>query len=216
MKKILVFLITVSLLVGCASTGSHTEQGTRKGAVIGALSGAVLGQLIGGDTKGTLIGAGIGVLAGGAIGRRYGKQADEQEAALKRQLAAIEAANVQRNADILAVTFRSDMLFDMGSSQLKPGAKVEINRVSRVLTEYSTTRIRVDGHTDATGSRTFNQQLSELRATNVKLALVEQGVHPGRIKVIGFGQSAPIASNDTEGGRRLNRRVIITISPEQG
>jgi outer membrane protein OmpA-like peptidoglycan-associated protein len=180
------------------------------------MAGAVLGQIIGGDTKGTLIGAGVGALAGGAIGKSHGKQVDEQEAALRRQLAAIEAANVQRNADILAVTFRSDMLFDLGSANLKPSARQEISRVSTVLNQYTDTRIRVDGHTDNTGSQTFNQNLSELRAANVKLALVDQGVHPSRIRTIGFGMSAPIAQNDSEVGRRLNRRVVITITPLKG
>jgi outer membrane protein OmpA-like peptidoglycan-associated protein len=61
----------------------------------------------------------------------------------------------------------------------------------------------------------LNQQLSELRAVNIKLAIVEQGVHPSRIKTVGFGASAPIAENGTEVGRRLNRRVVITISEQQ-
>jgi outer membrane protein OmpA-like peptidoglycan-associated protein len=162
-----------------------------------------------------LIGAGIGAVAGGAIGRSYGKKMDEQEAALRRQLAAIEAANIQRNADILAVTFRSDVLFDSGSATLKPGADNDIMAVSRVLNQYTETRIRVAGHTDSTGSATFNQQLSELRAANVKLALVNQGVHPSRIETVGFGQTAPLADNSSDTGRRLNRRVVITISPPQ-
>ncbi|MHC4105150.1 MAG: OmpA family protein [Planctomycetota bacterium] len=212
MKKYLVLMVILTMALGCATPQTKTEEGTRKGAAIGAIGGAVLGQIIGGDTKATLIGAGIGALAGGAIGRSYGKKADEQEAALRRQLAAIEEANVQRNADVLAVTFMSDMLFDIGSATLKPGSKEQIRRVSSVLTKYTDTAILIAGHTDSTGSAALNQQLSELRAKNVKLAIVEQGVHPGRIKTVGFGASAPIADNSTEEGRRLNRRVVITIS----
>ena len=216
MKKYLVLLLATALLVtGCAAPQNRTEEGTRKGVAIGAASGAILGQIIGGNTKATLIGAGVGAVAGGAIGRSYGKKMDEQEAALRRQLAAIEAANIQRNADILAVTFRSDVLFDSGSATLKPGADNDIRAVSRVLNQYTETRIRVAGHTDSTGSATFNQQLSELRAANVKLALVNQGVHPSRIETVGFGQTAPLADNSSETGRRLNRRVVITIMPPQ-
>jgi outer membrane protein OmpA-like peptidoglycan-associated protein len=216
MKKYLVLLVVIALLVtGCAAPQNRTEEGTRKGAALGAIGGAVLGQVIGGNTQATLIGAGIGAVAGGAIGRSYGKKMDEQEAALRRQLAAIEAANIQRNADILAVTFRSDVLFDSGSATLKPGADNDIMAVSRVLNQYTETRIRVAGHTDSTGSATFNQQLSELRAANVKLALVNQGVHPSRIETVGFGQTAPLADNSSDTGRRLNRRVVITISPPQ-
>ena len=213
MKRYLVFLAVLILLFGCATAQNKTEEGLRKGAAIGVAAGAILGQVIGGDTKATLIGAGIGALAGGAIGRTYGKKADEQEAALRRQLAAIEEANVQRNADILAVTFMSDMMFNTGSAQLKPGAQEKIGSVSTVLTKYTDTSVLIAGHTDNTGSAQFNQHLSELRAANVMLAFVEQGVHPSRIKTIGFGESAPIADNGSEYGRSLNRRVVITINP---
>lgn len=213
MKKYFVLMVVSLLLLSCATAQNKTESGTRKGVAIGAAAGAILGQVIGGDTAATLIGAGIGALVGGIAGHTYGKQADEQEADLRRQLAAIEEANVQRNADILAITFGSDMLFDSGSAQLKPGANEQIGHVSKVLTQYTDTAIRIVGHTDSTGSETFNQQLSEHRATKVKLAIVEQGVHPCRIETIGLGESTPLANNDTEHGRKLNRRVVITISP---
>ena len=215
MKKHLVLAVALTLVLGCATPQTRTEEGTRKGAAIGAIGGALLGQIIGGDTKATLIGAGIGVLAGGAIGRSYGKKMDEQEAAMRRQLAAIEEANVQRNADVLAVTFMSDMLYDIGSATLKPGSKEQIRLVSSVLTKYTDTAILIAGHTDSTGSAALNKQLSELRATNVKLAIVEHGVHPSRVNTVGFGASAPIADNGTEEGRRLNRRVVITIREQQ-
>ena len=215
-QKCFILLLILPLLFGCAASRNKTESGTRKGVAIGAASGAVLGQIIGGNTAGTLIGAGVGALAGGAIGRSYGKKADEQEAALRRELAAIEEAKVQRNADIISVTLMSDMLYDVGSSTLKPGAGKQIGHISSVLTKYTDTTVLVAGHTDSTGSASFNQQLSELRATNVKLTFVEQGVHPSRISIIGFGSSAPIADNGSEAGRRLNRRVVITINPPQG
>jgi len=93
MKKCLVLIVILTMILGCATPQTKTEEGTRKGAVIGAIGGAIIGGIAGGDAKGALIGAGVGALAGGAIGRSYGKKADEQEAALRRQLAAIEEAN---------------------------------------------------------------------------------------------------------------------------
>lgn len=213
MKRYLIYFTVLILLFGCAAAQNKTEEGTRKGAGIGVAAGAILGQIIGGDTGATLIGAGVGALAGGMIGRSYGKRADEQEAALRKQLAALEEAKVQRNADILSVTFMSDMMFDSGSAQLKPGSKEKIGYVGSVLVKYTDTSVLVAGHTDSSGSPQFNQQLSELRAANVKIAFVEQGVHPNRIKTVGFGSSAPIATNDNEQGRQLNRRVVITINP---
>ena len=214
MKKMLVSILVLSVVLSCPTPQTHQESGTRKGAAIGAAGGAILGQIIGGDTKATLIGAGVGAVAGGLVGRSYGKKMDEQEAEMRRQLAAIEEANVQRNADVLAVTLMSDLLYDVGSATLKPGAKDQIGLVSRVLAKYSDTSIQIAGHTDNTGSAALNQQLSELRALNVKLAIVEQGVHPSRIITLGLGASAPIADNRTEQGRRLNRRVVITISKQ--
>jgi len=213
MKKLLVLLLVILFLAGCAPPQNKQEQGTRVGVGAGAAGGALLGQLIGGNTKATLIGAGIGALAGGVIGNQVGKRMDEQEAALRRELAAVEAANIQRNADVLAVTFKSDYLFAVGSANLNAGAYNEISRVSRVLNQYPDTNILVAGHTDSTGSEQSNQILSENRASNVKNALVGQGVDPNRISTIGFGESAPIADNNTESGRQLNRRVVITIQP---
>jgi outer membrane protein OmpA-like peptidoglycan-associated protein len=214
LKKFLPLLMIISVLfAGCAAPQNKQEQGTRVGAMGGAAAGALLGQVIGGDTKATLIGAGIGALAGGVVGNRVGKMMDEQEAAMRRELASVEAANIQRNADILAVTFKSDFLFAVGSANLNAGAYDEISRVSRVLNQYPDTSIQVAGHTDSTGSEQSNQALSERRADNVKNALVGQGVHPNRITTLGFGEAAPIADNSTEAGRQLNRRVVITIKP---
>jgi len=214
LKKLLILFIAVSVLVaGCAAPQNKQEQGTRTGALAGAAGGALLGQLIGGNTQATLIGAGVGALAGGVIGNQVGKKMDEQEAAMRRELAAVEAANIQRNADILAVTFKSDYLFAVGSANLNAGSFNEISRVSRVLNQYPDTSIQVAGHTDSTGSEQTNKTLSENRADNVKNALVGQGVNPNRISTIGFGESAPIADNTNEAGRQLNRRVIITITP---
>ena len=213
MKKLFVLLLVVLLLAGCTPPQNNQEKGTRYGALGGAAAGALLGQVIGGNTKGTLIGAGVGALAGGVIGNQVGKSMDEQEAAMRRELASVEAANIQRNADVLAVTFKSDYLFAVGSANLNAGAFDEISRVSRVLNQYPDTNIQVAGHTDSTGSEEFNQTLSVNRAENVKNALVGQGVNPGRITTIGFGESAPVADNSSESGRQLNRRVVITIKP---
>jgi outer membrane protein OmpA-like peptidoglycan-associated protein len=214
LKKFLTLLIVVSFLaVGCAAPQNNQEKGTRYGAAGGAVAGALLGQAIGGNTTSTLIGVGVGALAGGVIGNQVGKNMDEQEAAMRRELAAVDAANIQRTADVLAVTFKSDYLFAVGSANLNAGAFNEISRVSRVLNQYPDTSIQIAGHTDSTGSEQTNQVLSETRADNVKNALVGQGVHPNRITTLGFGESSPIADNSNEGGRQLNRRVVITIQP---
>jgi outer membrane protein OmpA-like peptidoglycan-associated protein len=138
---------------------------------------------------------------------------EKQQVALQQQFATSESASIRREADILAVTFKSDVLFDVGSSALKAGAYQEINRVAQVLIQYPETRIRVAGHTDSDGSEAFNQDLSLRRAEAVRNALVQQGVAAARISTIGFGESQPIADNSTAAGKQLNRRVVITIEP---
>lgn len=215
MKRLLIlFVVAVLVLAGCAAPQNKAEKGTRIGVLGGAAGGALLGQVIGRSTGATLIGAGIGALAGGLAGHAIGRSMDEQEAAMRRELAAVEAANIQRNADMLAVTFRNDSFFDVNSATLKSGAVADLQRVSTVLNQYPQTRIQVAGHTDSTGSEAYNEELSQRRAQAVKNTLIGQGVSPERIQTIGFGESAPIATNSTPEGRQLNRRVVITIQPQ--
>ncbi|MCK4537146.1 MAG: OmpA family protein, partial [Desulfuromonadales bacterium] len=171
-------------------------------------------QVIGGDTEATLLGAGIGAVLGGVAGGSVGRYMDNQEAALRQQFAASENANIQRNANLLAVTFKSDVLYDIDSATLKPGAYTEIGRVAQVLNQYPQTTIMVAGHTDSSGSETYNQNLSERRATSVKNALIDQGVAAMRIAASGYGEAQPVASNYTAEGRQLNRRVVVTIAPQ--
>jgi outer membrane protein OmpA-like peptidoglycan-associated protein len=216
MKRTLIStLALLVILAGCAAPQTKTQKGALIGTGVGAAAGAGLGQAIGGDTKATLLGAGIGAVVGGLAGGTMGRYMDNQEAAMRQQLAGVEAANIQRNADVLAVTFKADMLFDFDSSTLKAGAYDEISRVAQVLVQYPQTNITIAGHTDSKGTEAYNQQLSERRAQVVKNALAGQGVNPGRLSAVGYGESRPIASNNTEAGRQLNRRVEITIVPQQ-
>lgn len=216
MKLALTILIALALTVaGCAQPMTKTQKGAAIGTGVGAAAGAGLGQAIGGDTKGTLIGAGIGAVVGGLAGGGIGRYMDNQEATMRQQLAGVEGANIQRNAQLLQVTFKSDVLFDTNSEALKAGSYDEISRVAQVLNQYPETTIMIAGHTDSTGSDTYNQQLSERRAMAVKNALTGQGVHPARMSTVGYGESKPIADNNTESGRQINRRVEITITPRR-
>jgi outer membrane protein OmpA-like peptidoglycan-associated protein len=216
MKRTLVICIAVALTAaGCAQPMTKTQKGAAIGTGIGAAAGAGLGQAIGGDTKGTLLGAGIGAVVGGLAGGGIGRYMDNQEATMRQQLAGVEGANIQRNADMLAITFKSDVLFATNSEALKAGSYDEISRVAQVLNQYPETTIMIAGHTDSTGSDTYNQQLSERRAMSVKNALTGQGVNPARMSAVGYGESKPIADNNNESGRQINRRVEITITPRQ-
>jgi len=72
----------------------------------------------------------------------------------------------------------------------------------------------VEGYTDSKGSDTYNMDLSKRRANAVKNLLVQRGVAENRIEVVGFGETMPVATNDTEAGRQKNRRVEIKIAPQ--
>ncbi|SFM96518.1 OmpA family protein [Thermodesulforhabdus norvegica] len=216
MKKLLAGLVVLLMVSGCATTGyppSKAQQGALLGTGLGAATGAALGAAIGGSGESALLGAAAGAVVGGIAGGMIGSYMDRQEQELRQALANVEQASIQREQNILAVTFRSDMLFDFDSAVLKPGAYDEIDRVATVLRNYPQTRIRIEGHTDSIGSEQYNQMLSERRAMAVRDALVQRGVDPRRIEVVGYGESKPIATNATEAGRQLNRRVTIVIIP---
>jgi outer membrane protein OmpA-like peptidoglycan-associated protein len=133
---------------------------------------------------------------------------DRQEQVLRTAMAASEAASIQRTQNVLTVTFHSKFLFDFDSSTLKSGACKEIARIANVLKRYPQTTIRVEGYTDSTGSKAYNQALSEKRSLAVKQVLTQKGVDPTRIQTVGFGKSQPISSNHA-----MNRRVVIAIIP---
>lgn len=213
-KNLVLLLLSITMAIsGCATDMNRTQKGALVGTGVGAGTGALLGQAIGRDTTSTVIGALAGAVVGGLAGGAIGGYMDRQEAELRRVESISQGATVERNQQQLLVTLRSDVLFDVDSARLKPGAYDELDHVADILTRYPETLVMVDGHTDSTGSEAHNQRLSENRAFAVTDALVQRGVDSRRITPRGFGESRPIASNATEAGRQLNRRVAITIIP---
>lgn len=212
-KLILAGTLCLFLLAACATPQTKTQKGAVYGAAGGAVAGAILGQAIGRDTKGTLVGAAIGAAVGGLGGAGVGRMMDNQEKDMRGALATSDAAAVRREGNLLAVTFKGDVTFDTNSATIKPGLHTEIDRVAKVLTQYPDTLIRVEGHTDNVGSDSYNMDLSNRRASAVRDLLVQRGVAGHRIEVMGYGESLPVATNDTEAGRQKNRRVEIKIVP---
>jgi len=108
----------------------------------------------------------------------------------------------------------SDVLFDTAKSTLKPGAREKLARVSGILVTHPDLKLEIEGHTDSVGSDTYNQSLSERRAESVRSYLVSQNIAAQTITVAGFGESRPVATNDTAAGRQRNRRVELVVSGE--
>jgi len=186
------------LLCGCT--------GAQKGAAIGGVAGAATGAAVGGG-KGAVIGGVVGTAAGAIVGDYMTKQ--------KKELEQVPGADVQQVGDELVVTFQSPILFDTDSSVLKPEARNLLEDVAAVLQRYPETNVLVKGHTDDTGSETHNQQLSERRANSVRSYLVTRGVSSPRLTSLGFGESMPVASNASSGGRAQNRRVELQIAANE-
>jgi outer membrane protein OmpA-like peptidoglycan-associated protein len=139
-----------------------------------------------------------------------------EEAVAKRQqleseLKELKAKQTERGI-ILTL---GDILFATGKSVLMPAAADTIDKLAAFLKKYSNRTVLIEGHTDSVGGETYNLGLSHNRADAVKAALVAKGVSEDRIKTKGYGESQPVASNATSGGRQLNRRVEIVISDEE-
>ena len=214
-KLILIGLIAVFVMSGCATMDqqSKTTKGAVYGTAGGAAAGAILGQVIGGNTKGTLIGAAAGAAIGGLAGAGVGHMMDKQEEEMRQALATSEEVAVRREGDMIALTLKGDVTFDVDSDVVLPGLYTELDRIAQILVRYPDTTIVVEGHTDSTGSDTYNQQLSERRAISVQRLLAQRGVGEHRITTIGYGESRPVATNNTPEGRQMNRRVEIRVNP---
>lgn len=104
-----------------------------------------------------------------------------------------------------------NVFFETGSSELLPQSKIELNKLIQLLSEHSAQKIQINGHTDNVGSTENNNELSTLRARAVYRYLINNGISADRLQYKGFGESLPLATNDTEEGRRLNRRTEFQI-----
>ena len=188
-------------LDGCAT---HTQTGAAVGAGTGAVVGGLIGKSSGHTARGAIIGAAVGGTAGALIGARMDRQAKE----LKQN---IPGAKVERIGEGIAVTFASGLLYDFDSDNVKPEARKNLRALAQSLDKYPGSDILIVGHTDAVGASSYNQSLSERRASAAADYLVVQGVSRERVSTRGMGETDPIASNDSERGRELNRRVEVAI-----
>ncbi len=220
MKKAIILASAIAL-ASCQTTtdpltGQAQTNNTAGGAALGALAGAATGLLIARDKGGkdqrnaALIGAGIGALVGGGIGNYM----DQQEEELRRQLRN-SGVSVSRAGNQIILNMPGNITFASDDAALNPNFYNVLDSVAIVLAKYERTLLDIDGHTDSTGSEQYNQQLSEARAVAVGQYLNQRGIDARRLRIIGYGETRPIADNSTEIGRQQNRRVEIRISPIQ-
>jgi len=209
-KVITSMALAVVLTSGCM-TEDDPNRRAKIGAIAGAIGGAVIGHQIQGD-HGRYVGAALGALAGGAVGNYMDKQQQELRRALEDELRAEYVTLERIDKDTIKLSLSSEASFDVDQSRIKGAFKPALNRVASVMSNYDQTVIHIVGHTDNTGSASYNQRLSERRAESVASYLSGHGLSYSRLLTYGHGEDEPRASNNTAHGRKLNRRVELYIN----
>jgi len=203
--------IAATILLTACTTNPYTgERQASKAATYGA-GGAAVCALVGSinsskHARNAALGCGI-------VGAGVGAYMDVQEAKLREQL---EGTGVQvaREGDNIRLIMPGNITFQTNSHNLRDNFYPVLNSVGEVLSKYADTTLRVSGHTDNTGGRQLNQDLSERRAGSVADYLVTRDVNRSRMLVQGLAFDQPIADNSSEQGRAQNRRVELYILPK--
>ncbi|SOE21014.1 Outer membrane protein OmpA [Spirosomataceae bacterium TFI 002] len=211
MKKLIIyfsiFSLGVATMTSCNSLRKLTKE--QKGAIIGIGAGGAAGAAIGAKSKNPAVYAIIGSTVGGVAGAVIGKYMDKQAAELQKELGKV--AEVERVEEGIKLTMDSGILFGFDSYQLSAKSKAELQKLANVLEKYEDTDILVAGHTDNVGSEAYNEKLSKQRAQSVSDLLSSYGVKSNRMVIRGYGENAPVVSNETESGQQKNRRVELAI-----
>src|SRR4051812_20461393 len=160
MKNFTIIAIALILITGCSSMNKQ-----QKGTVIGSTGGAAVGALVtGGSIWGILAGAAIGGTAGNLIGKKMDAQA-------KELTQAVPTAQVARVGEGINMTFDSNLMFKISSSDISDAYKSDLSSAADVFAKYPETNIIIEGHTDDSGSDALNLALSEKRAKAVSAYL---------------------------------------------
>lgn len=142
-------------------------------------------------------------------------EAQQRAEAAMDKLKAANAASVKRDANRTVISLPGNVLFASGKATIMPSAQNSLTQVADALKQQTQATLRVEGHTDSTGSDSTNLALSKERAQAVASFLVDHGVPQDRLTTEGLGSSQPIADNSTPAGRAMNRRVDIVVENGQ-
>lgn len=209
-RTIVMIPAIIAALSGCASM-TETQRGTAGGSLIGAGTGAAIGALIGGG-KGAAIGAGSGAVLGAGAGYLWSQRMEEQKRQMETATAGTGVQVSQTPDNRLKLNIPSDISFDSGKADIKPGFRPILDNFATSLLNNAGTAVTIVGHTDNTGSDAINNPLSINRAASTRDYLVSRGVAINRIQIDGRGSREPVAANDTPANRAENRRVEIFVT----
>ena len=141
--------------------------------------------------------------------------AAHDKALIAQQQQQLKELNAKQTNRGLVITL-GDVLFATNKAQLSPGGMRNVQKLADYLKESPQRKVLIEGYTDSTGNPKLNQVLSEQRADAVRTALLEMGISNDRISTHGYGEAYPVASNNNNAGRQLNRRVEIILSDDNG
>jgi outer membrane protein OmpA-like peptidoglycan-associated protein len=219
-------MILSSALVMLMTTSCQTVKKTSnrdKGVVVGAAGGAVIGGVIGnnvGNKKNTAVGAIIGAVVGGVAGGIIGNEMDKQAEKIKTE---IPGAKVERIGEGINITFdennpdgsKAGVYFETNKYSINANSKLALDKLQKIFAEYPETNILIEGHTDNVGTEQYNMKLSKRRAEAVGKALRADGIPASRLIIRWYGETQPIAENNSDGNRALNRRVQFVITANE-
>ena len=196
-------------LTGCAVDPSTGQQRINKSA-IGALAGAAGGATISKATGGSKTGRDAAI--GAALGAGVGYYMERQARQLEQQMAGTGVTvkpNANGNIDLV---MPGSITFSFDDATLNNSFKPTLNKLASTMKEYNQNTVTIAGHTDSRGDDSYNMRLSRDRAYAVANYLTAQGVASNRINVVAYGESRPVADNNSEYGRQQNRRVELTVN----
>ena len=196
-------------LTGCAVDPSTGQQRINKSA-IGALAGAAGGATISKATGGSKTGRDAAI--GAALGAGVGYYMERQARQLEQQMAGTGVTvkpNANGNIDLV---MPGSITFSFDDATLNNSFKPTLNKLASTMNEYNQNTVTIAGHTDSRGDDSYNMRLSRDRAYAVANYLTARGVASNRINVVAYGESRPVADNNSEYGRQQNRRVELTVN----
>lgn len=203
-------VIAASLVLTSACATNDPNIRTKTGVAIGAVAGGVIGNQSS-SKNGKYVGAAVGALTGAAVGNYMDKQQKKLEERLARERQDNKVAITRIDEETLRLDVRSEASFDINSASIQANFQDSLDTMAEIIGEYDQTAVHVIGHTDSTGTHSYNQQLSEKRATAVSRYLNRSGVDKERMRFSGMGETKPIDDNSTSSGRSKNRRVEIYL-----
>ena len=215
--RLTALLVAIPVALSSCATDEYGNKrdmtNTEKGALIGATVGVLAGLTTKNKKKKSILYGVVGGVAGGAVGAYMDSQQKDFEKQLKAEIDRGDISLQKLPNNALMVTMTSQTAFDINSSNIKSGFESTMSKIAGIVNKYGKTHLSLVGHTDNTGSKSYNQSLSEQRAESVKRYLSSKGVIEQRLAAYGMGEDNPRADNSTAQGRTLNRRVEIVIEP---